>query len=213
MTRTRSPSGAPRSSAKAATTSTDTSPSRLISWRASSPIPGWPKPYRAASTMAATNRAGSASAASQLSHADARSGRAASQSVVSMVLPAPAGPTTMVSRTSSPRSSWLSSRDRRSSPGTSAGAQNFENGNRGPRELGPAIVVACGTVARPPVAPAQVGHQQGPEKPLLDCRYAPTARWAGQDGCLPPGQASADHPAPGDDANPTARNTASSVNH
>jgi len=95
MTSTRTPSGTSRSSARAAIASADTSPSRRISWRASSPIDGSPKPYRAASMTAATNRAGSSSAASQLSQADGRCGRAASQSARTMVLPAPAGPTTM----------------------------------------------------------------------------------------------------------------------
>jgi hypothetical protein len=106
---------------------------------------GWPKPWRAGSTMAATNRAGSASAASQLSHADGRSGRAASQSASSMVFPAPAGPTSRARRTCSPRSSWSSSRDRRTSCGTSFGARNFEDRNRGLRGPGSATTVACET--------------------------------------------------------------------
>ncbi len=95
---------------------------------------------------AATNRTGSASAASQLSHADGLSGRVASQSARSIVLPAPAGPTTRASRSCSAWSSESSNRDRRTRPGTTLGTRNFEDGNRGLREPGAAVTVASDTL-------------------------------------------------------------------
>ena len=118
--------------------------------------------------MAVTNRAGSASAASQLSHADGRPGRAASQSASSMVFPAPAGPTTTARRTCSPRSSRSNSLDRCTSPGTSLGARNFEGGNRGLRGPGSAITVASDTRPRPPrtrtpqARPSVIGTEADP---------------------------------------------------
>src|SRR5215472_11846034 len=112
--------------------------------------------------MAATNRAGSASAPSQLSHADGRSGLVASQSARSMVLPAPAGPTTRARRTWAPWSSRSSNLGRRTSPGISLGARNFDDGNRGVRGLGSAVTVACGILPRFPLTQTtRLGRRRG----------------------------------------------------
>ena len=82
--------------------------------------------------MAATNRTGSASATSQLSHANGRCGAvAAGQSASSAVLPAPGEPTTRVRRARCPQSSTSSSLDRGTRWDAAVGTENFDDGNRG----------------------------------------------------------------------------------
>src|SRR2546422_590496 len=95
---------------------------------ASAPNPG--SMARGASIKPAQNRAGSASALSQDNQDVAPGGRAAAQSESSTLLPAPADPTTTVSRRSAPVVSWSCSTGLVMSVGGSAGGRNFASANR-----------------------------------------------------------------------------------
>ena len=91
------------------------------------------------------NRTGSASALSQDNQEVTPGGRAAAQSASSTVLPAPADPTTTVSRWPAPAASRPCSSGLLISVAGSDGGRNFASANRAPR-----------TVARPVVAPSAI---------------------------------------------------------
>ena len=103
--------------------------------------------------MAATNRTGSASATSQLSHANGRCGAVAAQSASSAVLPAPGEPTTRVRRARCPQSSTSSSLDRGTRWDAAVGTENFDDGNRGPRGPSATLPVLSVIFSRPLAAP------------------------------------------------------------
>ena len=99
---------------------------------ASAPNPG--SIARGASMNPAQNRTGSASARSHDNQDVMPGGRAAAQSASSTVLPAPADPTTTVSRWPDPAASRSCSTDLVISVAGNAGGRNFASANREPRK-------------------------------------------------------------------------------
>ena len=125
---------------------------------ASAPNPG--SIARGASMNPAQNRTGSASARSHDNQDVMPGGRAAAQSASSTVLPAPADPTTTVSRRPDPAASRSCSTDLVISVAGNAGGRNFASANREPRKE-----------PRPVVAPRIIssqfpGHAHNPLRPL-----------------------------------------------
>ena len=121
---------------------------------ASAPNPG--SIARGASMNPAQNRTASASARSHDNQDVMPGGRAAAQSASSTVLPAPADPTTTVSRRPDPAASRSCSTDLVTSVAGGAGGRNFASANREPRKE-----------PRPVVAPSAInswfpGPQTGP---------------------------------------------------
>ena len=100
--------------------------------------------------IAATNRAATASAGSQLSHAVGRSGWAANQSASRAVLPAPGEPITKVSRACRPRSRASSSLDLRTRRDGVLGAWNLDGGKRGLRRPSPSSPFLSAIIGCPP---------------------------------------------------------------
>src|SRR6478672_1773641 len=93
------------------------------------------------------NRTGSASARSHDNQNVLPGGRAAAQSAISTLLPAPAEPTTTVSRWPAPAASRPCNTDRRTSVDGSPAGRNFINANRTP-EGASRLLVARVTVLR-----------------------------------------------------------------
>ena len=102
---------------------------------------------RGVSMNPAQNRTGSASALSQASQNVRPAGRAAAQSASSTLLPAPADPTTTVSRLPAPAVSRSCNTDRRTSVAGNPGGRNFIAANRAP-EGAARLLVARVTVLR-----------------------------------------------------------------
>src|SRR5689334_21346234 len=122
----------PASLATDAVTSADIFLSIASRSAASAPNPG--SIARGASIKQAQNRTGSVSARSQDSHEVTPGGRAAAQSASSTLLPAPADPTTTVSRWPDPAASRSCSTSLEMSVSGSAGGRNFVSANRVLRE-------------------------------------------------------------------------------
>jgi len=128
-----------------AVTSADTAPSSVSRSAASAPNPGATIPR--ASTKPLQKRAGSASALPHDSQAVAPGGRAAAQLDRSTLLPAPADPTTTVSRLLAPAVSRSCSSDRVTSVAGRAGGRNFVSANRAPRKAPCSAVTPSATPA------------------------------------------------------------------
>jgi len=111
-----------------AVTSADTAPSIASNSAASAPNRG--SVSRGASMNPVQNRTGLASASSHDSHAVACGARAAAQLDNSTLLPAPADPTTTVSRWSDPASSRSCSGGLATTIAGSGGGRNFARANR-----------------------------------------------------------------------------------
>ena len=138
-----------------AVTSADITPSIASSSAASAPNPG--AVARGASINPAQKRTGSASASSQDSQDVTPACRLAAQLDKSTLLPAPADPTTTVSRLPAPSSSRPSSADLVSSVAGSVVGRNFASANRKLRAV-PRIVVPCCSTT-PPQLPAHHRHE------------------------------------------------------
>jgi hypothetical protein len=113
-----------------AVTSADITPSIASNSPASAPNSGCAA--RGASMNPVQNRTGSASARSHDNQNVLPGGRAAAQSAISTLLPAPAEPTTTVSRWPAPAASRPCNTDRRTSVDGSPAGRNFINANRAP---------------------------------------------------------------------------------
>ena len=96
------------------------------------------------------NRTGLASASSQDSQEVTWGARVAAQLESSTLLPAPADPTTTVSRWPAPAISRSCSPGLRTSVAGSGGRRNFPSANRAPRPAG----TSCATTCPPTVPPA-----------------------------------------------------------
>ena len=140
-----------------AVTSADMAPSIASRSAASAPNPG--STFLGASTNPAQNRTGLASASSHDSQAVTSGGRAAAQLDSSTLLPAPADPTTTVSRCSAPAVSRRCSADLATSVAGGVGGRNFVSANRAPRES-PGLAAAS-SATTPSVIPAALrpGYQ------------------------------------------------------
>ena len=134
-----------------AVTSADMAPSIASRSAASAPNPG--SMARGASVNPAQNRTGSASARSQDSQAVAPGGRAAAQLDSSTLLPAPAEPTTTVSRWAAPAASRSCSADRVISVPGSVVGRNLPSANRTPREAPSTADTSSATTALLRVSP------------------------------------------------------------
>jgi hypothetical protein len=152
------PSGRPAASlAIEAITSADITPSIAKSSAASVPNP--PATARGASMNPAQNRTGSASAPSHDSHAVDPAGRPAAQSASSTLLPAPADPTTTVSRLPAPPDNRPAKPPRATHVDGSPAGRNFATANRTPGEALPPVT----TVITPGKHAGRVcGRVQGP---------------------------------------------------
>ncbi len=153
-TTTADPSGSLAASfAIEAVTSADITPSIASSSPASAPNPGTAN--RGASMKPAQKRTGSASASSHDSQDVMPGSRAAAQLDKSTLLPAPADPTTTVSRWPAPAASRSCSADLVTSVVGRVAGRNFARANRGP--CGPSRPVAerCATTS-----PRNSAHRQ-----------------------------------------------------
>ena len=117
---------------------------------------------RGASMNPAQNRTGLASALSQDSQDVVPAGRAAAQLDSSTLLPAPADPTTTVSRWPAPAVSRSCSAGLATSVAGSVVGRNFASANRVPRGA-LRSAVACSATTRLPVVPLRLcGHVTPP---------------------------------------------------
>jgi hypothetical protein len=106
-------------------------------------------------------RTGLASALSHDSQEVTPGGRVAVQLDSSTLLPAPADPTTMVSRWPAPAVSWSRSTDLVTSVAGSVAGRNFASANRRPREASPSAIAPSATT-HPGWFPALGGYWSPP---------------------------------------------------
>ena len=132
---------------------------RSIASRSAASAPNKGSITRGASTNPAQNRSGSWSARSQDNQEVTPGGRAAAQSASSTLLPAPADPTTTVSRWPAPAASRRCSAGLVIKVAGSAGGRNFASANRAPRTESSSLIVPSAICPRfPGPRPAPTIH-------------------------------------------------------
>ena len=145
---------------------------RALTSRAAASAPNHGSVTWAASTNPAQNRSGSWSARSQDNQEVTPGGRAAAQSASSTLLPAPADPTTTVSRWPAPAASRRCSAGRDISVAGSPGGRNFASANRAPR------TEPCPLIVPSVICPRFPGLGQRPQS-ILTCGGPAAARAPG----------------------------------